>query len=150
MIKLSGSLERVGDYAKNIAKRTTVLAEQHQIPGTNKALRRMATDVQGMLKDTLDAFIARDAERAEQVILRDEDVDQRYNALFREFLTHMMEDPRNITACMHLHFIAKNIERMGDLVTNMAEQVVYMTTGTLPDDDRPKKDRTAFMAPRDE
>jgi phosphate transport system protein len=150
VIKLSGSLERVGDYAKNIAKRTTVLAELGQIPGTNTSLRRMAMDVQAMLKDTLDAFIARDAERAEQVILRDEDVDQLYNALFREFLTHMMEDPRNITACMHLHFIAKNIERMGDLVTNMAEQVVYLTTGALPDDDRPKKDRTAFAAPTNE
>ena len=81
------------------------------------------------------------------MILRDEEIDQLYNALFREFLTHMMEDPRNITACMHLHFIAKNIERMGDLVTNMAEQVVYLTTGSMPDDDRPKMDRTSFTAP---
>ena len=68
-----------------------------------------------------------------------------YNALFREFLTHMMEDPRNITACMHLHFIAKNIERMGDLVTNMAEQVIYLATGQRPDEERPKKDVTSYM-----
>ena len=68
-----------------------------------------------------------------------------YNALFREFLTFMMEDPRNITACMHLHFIAKNIERMGDHVTSIAEQVIYLVTGEMPDDDRPKGDRTSFM-----
>jgi phosphate transport system protein len=72
------------------------------------------------------------------------DVDQMYNALFRNFLTFMMEDPRNITACMHLHFIAKNIERMGDHVTNIAEQVIYLVEGEMPADDRPKRDRTAF------
>ncbi len=72
-----------------------------------------------------------------------------YNALFREFLTFMLEDPRNITACMHLHFIAKNLERMGDLVTNMAEQVIYVTTGQRPDDNRPKGDLTSTMAATD-
>jgi phosphate transport system protein len=77
------------------------------------------------------------------VIARDTDVDQMYNALFREFLTFMMEDPRNITSCMHLHFIAKNVERMGDLVTSIAEQVVYLVTGTQPDEDRPKADTTS-------
>lgn len=145
VLKLSGSLERVGDYAKNIAKRTAVLAELRPITGSDATLRRMGRDVQAMLKDTLDAFIARDAALAEDVIMRDQDVDQMYNALFREFLTHMMEDPRNITACMHLHFIAKNIERMGDLVTNMAEQVVYLTTGSMPEEDRPKGDETAYV-----
>ncbi|NCO88014.1 MAG: phosphate signaling complex protein PhoU [Rhodobacterales bacterium] len=145
VLKLAGSLERVGDYAKNIAKRTSVLAEMRPISGTETTLRRMARDVQNMLKDTLDAFIARDEKLAHDVILRDLDVDQMYNALFREFLTFMMEDPRNITACMHLHFIAKNIERMGDLVTNMAEQVVYITTGVRPEDNRPKSDTTAFV-----
>ena len=99
-----------------------------------------------MLKDTLDAFIHRDAKLAEDVLMRDQDVDQMYNALFREFLTHMMEDPRNITACMHLHFIAKNVERMGDLVTNMAEQVVYLTTGSMPEENRPKGDRTSYIS----
>ncbi len=145
VLRLAASLERVGDYAKNIAKRTSVLAELRTIPGTDATLRRMARAVQIMLKDTLDAFIARDADRAAAVILRDEDVDQMYNTLFRELLTHMMEDPRNITACMHLHFIAKNVERMGDLVTNMAEQVVYLTTGTKPADNRPKGDRTSYV-----
>ena len=146
VLKLAASLERVGDYAKNIAKRTSVLAEQRPIDGTDASLRRMSRDVQVMLKDTLDAFIARDAKLAGDVIERDQDVDQLYNALFREFLTHMMEDPRNITACMHLHFIAKNIERMGDLVTNMAEQVIYLTTGELPEDPRPKGDKTPYLS----
>ena len=144
-LKLAGSLERVGDYAKNIAKRTSVLAELRNISGTDVTLRRMAREVQGMLKDTLDAFIQRDDALARDVVLRDQDVDQMYNALFREFLTFMLEDPRNITACMHLHFIAKNIERMGDLVTNMAEQVIYVTTGARPTEARPKADTTAFM-----
>ena len=80
------------------------------------------------------------------MISRDRDVDQMYNALFREFLTFMMEDPRNITACMHLHFIAKNIERMGDHVTSIAEQVVYLVTGEHPEDDRPKADKTSMTA----
>ncbi len=145
VLKVAGSLERVGDYAKNIAKRTRVLAEMRPISGADTTLKRMAREVQTMLKDTLDAFVRRDEALARDVINRDQGVDQMYNALFREFLTFMLEDPRNITACMHLHFIAKNVERMGDLVTNMAEQVVYLTTGSRPDEDRPKGDRTAFM-----
>jgi phosphate transport system protein len=148
-LKLAQSLERVGDYAKNIAKRTSVLAEMRPISGGDATLRRMAREVQGMLKDTLDSFVRRDSALARDVVLRDQDVDQMYNALFREFLTFMMEDPRNITACMHLHFIAKNLERMGDLVTNMAEQVIYVTTGKRPEDARPKGDRTAFMTSTD-
>jgi len=146
VLKLAASLERVGDYAKNIAKRTSVLAEMRPITGSDTTLRRMGREVQMMLKDTLDAFIHRDAKLAEDVLMRDQDVDQMYNALFREFLTHMMEDPRNITACMHLHFIAKNVERMGDLVTNMAEQVVYLTTGSMPEENRPKGDRTSYIS----
>jgi len=144
VMRLGQGLERIGDYAKNIAKRTSVLAGLKQINGTDNSLRRMASEVESMLKDTLDAFINRDAALANAVIQRDEDVDQMYNTLFREFLTFMMEDPRNITACMHLHFIAKNIERMGDLVTNMAEQVVYLTTGQRPVD-RVKGDVTSYM-----
>ena len=148
-IKLASSLERVGDYAKNIAKRTTVLAELRPISGTESALRRMAREVEGMLKDTLDAYIARDGDKALAVIERDEEVDELYNALFREVLTHMMEDPRNITSCMHLHFIAKNMERMGDLVTNMSEQIVYLTTGAHPEESRTKLDQTAFVSSPD-
>ena len=107
------------------------------------ALRRMAREVELMLKNALDAYIQRDAELADDVILRDREVDQMYNALFREFLTFMMEDPRNISACMHLHFIAKNIERMGDHATSIAEQVVYLVRGERPDDTRPKADMTS-------
>ena len=105
----------------------------------------MARDVEAMLKNALDAFANRDAELAAQVIEQDEDVDQTYNAVFRELLTHMMEDPRNITAGMHLHFIAKNMERMGDHVTSVAEQVVYMVTGETPDEQRNKGDNTSLM-----
>jgi phosphate transport system protein len=144
VMKISGNLERVGDYAKNIAKRTTVLAEMPQVGGSTGAVRRMARAVEAMMKDALDAYITRNVELAQEVRARDLDVDQMYNALFREFLTHMMEDPRNITACMHLHFIAKNIERMGDHVTTIAEQVIYLVTGDLPEDDRPKGDRSAY------
>lgn len=145
VLKLSASLERIGDYARNLAKRTDVLAAMHPISGTDKALKRMAKEVKNMMTDVLDAFVRRDASLAEKVRLHDEEVDEMYNALFREFLTFMMEDPRNITACMHLHFIAKNVERMGDLVTNMAEQVIYVVTGEMPDDSRPKGDNTAFV-----
>jgi len=146
VLKLATSLERVGDYAKNMAKRTSVLADMKPINGTDAALRRMSKEVQSMLKDVLDAYVRGDAALASNVRQRDMDVDQMYNALFREFLTFMMEDPRNITACMHLHFMAKNIERMGDLTTNMAEQVIYLVTGVMPEDARPKGDETPYMS----
>ncbi len=145
VMRLASGLERMGDYAKNIAKRTTVLAVSDPSPGTGVHLRRMANEVQSMLRDVLLAFTTRDAELAHRVIEQDEEVDQIYNSLFREFLTFMMEDPRAITACMHLHFIAKNLERMGDLVTNMAEQVVYLVTGERPDE-RQKADTTPYMS----
>ena len=144
VIKVSANLERIGDYAKNLAKRTGVLSQMESVNGSAGALRRMAKEVEGMLKDALDAYVARDAELAQDVIDRDIQVDQMYNALFREFLTFMMEDPSNITACMHLHFIAKNIERMGDHVTSIAEQVVYLVTGAIPDEARPKGDKTSL------
>ncbi|MDF1671664.1 MAG: phosphate signaling complex protein PhoU [Roseovarius sp.] len=143
VLKISANLERIGDYAKNMAKRTTVLAQMPAIEGSTSALRRMAREVELMLKDALDAYIRRDADLALSVVERDHDVDQMYNALFREFLTFMMEDPRNITACMHLHFIAKNTERMGDHVTSIAEQVIYLVTGEMPDAPRTKMDNTS-------
>ena len=147
VMKISANLERVGDYAKNMAKRSTVLAQMAPIAGSGGAIRRMTKAVEVMLKDALDAYIQRDVELAADVRLRDQEVDQMYNALFREFLTHMMEDPRNITACMHLHLIAKNIERMGDHATSIAEQVIYLVTGAMPDDSRPKGDDTSFVHP---
>ena len=143
IMKISGNLERIGDYAKNMAKRTGVLAKMAPVSDSAGSLRRMAKEVSKMLKDVLDAYIHRDAELAGDVIKRDSDVDQMYNGLFREFLTFMMEDPRNITACMHLHFIGKNIERMGDHVTAIAEQVVYLVTGEYPEEDRVKSDVTS-------
>ena len=146
VIKVSANLERIGDYAKNLAKRTSVLSQMAPVDDSAAALRRMAKEVERMLKDALDSYVNRDAELAQDVIDRDTDVDQMYNALFREFLTFMMEDPRNITACMHLHFIAKNIERMGDHVTSIAEQVVYLVTGTIPDEERNKADETSVKA----
>ena len=142
VMKISANLERIGDYAKNMAKRTSILANMSPINGSQAALRRMAREVNEMLKDALDSYIQRDVAKAQDVIARDADVDQMYNALFREFLTFMMEDPRNITACMHLHFMAKNTERMGDHVTSIAEQVVYLVTGESPED-RPKQDVTS-------
>ncbi|MGI3210040.1 phosphate signaling complex protein PhoU [Roseovarius tibetensis] len=147
VMTMSSHLERCGDYAKNIAKRTTVLVETNPIEGTVPALRRMVRMVENMLADSLDAYIQRDAEKAEDVRTRDLEVDQMYNTLFRSLLTHMMEDPRNITACMHLHFIAKNIERMGDHATSIADQTIYLVTGEMPDEDRPKGDTTAYNAP---
>ncbi|WP_417242789.1 phosphate signaling complex protein PhoU [Celeribacter sp.] len=143
VMKITTNLERCGDYAKNLAKRTGVLAEMSPIDGAGASLRRMAREVEEMLRLALDAYMQRDAVLAETVRHRDVDVDQMYNGLFREFLTFMMEDPRNITACMHLHFIAKNIERMGDHATSVAEQVIYLVTGEMPDDPRPKGDVTS-------
>ena len=138
VMKIATSLERCGDYAKNLAKRTTVLNQMQPIEGAAGSVRRLARLVEQLLKDALDAYIQRDVQLATDVRQRDRDVDQMYNALFREFLTHMMEDPRNISACMHLHFIAKNIERIGDHATGIAEQVIYLVTGTLPAEQRPK------------
>jgi phosphate transport system protein len=143
VFRISAALERIGDYAKNIAKRSEILLELHPVDGGTASLRRMSRSVQVMLKDALDAYIQRDADLARDIRARDEEVDQMYNGLFREYVTHMMEDPRNITACMHLHFMAKNIERMGDLVTGISEQVIYLVTGELPDDERVKADVTS-------
>lgn len=145
VMKIAASLERCGDYAKNLAKRSVVLSQMPQIGGAAGAIRRMAKAVESQLKDALDSLIQRDVELAANVRARDAEVDQMYNALFREFLTHMMEDPRNISACMHLHFIAKNIERVGDHATGIAEQVIYLVTGALPEEARPKADITTTV-----
>ena len=143
ILKVSANLERIGDYAKNMAKRTNVLLQMPMIENSPAALRNLSREVQLMLKDALDAYVRRDTDMAHDVISRDTDVDELYNSLFREFLTYMMEDPRNITACMHLRFIAKNIERMGDHVTSIAEQVVFLVTGEMPAEPRDKADQTS-------
>jgi phosphate transport system protein len=142
VMKIAAALERAGDYAKNLAKRTALLTQMTAVPGASGSIRRLAKAVVQMLTDALDAYIRHDVKLAEDVRKRDRDIDQMYNSIFREFLTHMMEDPRNIGPCMHLHFIAKNIERVGDHATAVAEQVIYLVTGALPDDERPKVDST--------
>ena len=146
VMKIAASLERAGDYAKNLAKRTSVLSQMQPVAGASGSIRRLAKAVVQMLTDALDAYIRRDAKLAEDVRQRDREIDQMYNSIFREFLTHMMEDPRNIGPCMHLHFIAKNIERAGDHATSVAEQVIYLVTGELPGDERPKFDSTSTGA----
>ncbi|MDQ2066694.1 phosphate signaling complex protein PhoU [Xinfangfangia sp. CPCC 101601] len=145
VMRIASALERSGDYAKNLAKRALVLLPMAPVGSSGGAIRRMARAVVAMLSDALDAFVARDAGRAEEVRQRDHEIDQLYNALFREFLTYMMEDPRNISACMHLHFIAKNIERVGDHATSIAEQVIYFVRGQLPDVARPKVESTGLL-----
>lgn len=143
-LKIASDLERMGDYAANVAKRSIAIHEIDPIRLTH-AISRMAGIAQGMIKDVLDSFRDRDVERAMAVWRRDEDVDESYNSLFRELLTYMMEDPRRITPCAHLLFIAKNIERIGDHATNVAETVSYMVTGTPVEEERPKGDVTSFL-----
>ena len=133
-------------YAKNIAKRTTVVSDTQPVSSYGSTIKSMSKLVQEMIRDVLDAYLARDTDVAEDLRSRDEDVDQIHNTLFRELLTYMMEDARNITPCLHLLFIAKNIERIGDHATGIAEQVYYLGTGEMPDDDRPKSDITSFMS----
>jgi len=148
VMKMAADLERLGDYAKNMAKRVSALTIAQQIPGASAAIRRQARQVGQMLKDMLDAYARHDAPQALDVIERDVEVDEMTNALFREFITHMMEDPRNITPCLHYTFIAKNVERMGDLVTGAAEQVVFLITGVRPGD-RVKGTSTAVIGAED-
>jgi phosphate transport system protein len=142
VIKIAASLERAGDYAKNLAKRAVVLTRLAPVGSSSASIRRLAKAVVVMLKDALDSYVHRDLALARDVRARDHEIDQMYNSIFREFLTHMLEDPRNISACMHLHFIAKNIERVGDHATSVAEQVIYLVTGEMPGDERPKSDVT--------
>ncbi|RMF08235.1 MAG: phosphate transport system regulatory protein PhoU [Alphaproteobacteria bacterium] len=141
--KIASNLERIGDYAKNIAKRTSVLAKTQPIGSSAQTIKRMCAMVQEMVQDVLEAYVRRDANTADDVRRRDEEVDQMHNTLFRELLTYMMEDHRAITPCMHLLFIAKNVERMGDHTTSIAEQVHYMVSGEIFDEERPKRDMTS-------
>jgi len=150
-LKISSDLERIGDYAKNVAKRVIAINQTPPIEPVS-AIPRMGRLVQSIIKDTLDAYIERDAERAVDVWNRDEEVDEMYTSLFREILTYMMEDPRNISAGTHLIFIAKNIERMGDHATNVAETIHFLVTGRRMEGGRPKGDASSFavVEPRPE
>jgi len=141
-IKTAGELERIGDLAKNIAKRAIVLNQEPPIRLT-QSLARMGGQALAQLKLVLDSYSDRDAESAEMVWKQDGDIDEMYNSLFRELLTYMMEDPRTIGLCTHLLFIAKNMERAGDHCTNIAEVVYHMVTGGHLATDRPKADLTS-------
>ena len=142
-LKAASMLERVGDYAKNVAKRTAALVEMPPVPSAQTVVR-LGYVAQEMIKDVLDAYIARDPDKAELVRNRDKELDALHTSIFRELLTYMMEDPRNITACTHLLFIAKNIERIGDHATNIAEVVLFIVHGRSPSEQRPKDDVTSF------
>ena len=139
--KIASDLERVGDLAKNIAKRTLVINQSDPIQLT-KSIERMGRLAASHLKQVLDAYSSRDVAPALAIWFQDEDIDAHYNSLFRELLTYMMEDPRTIGPCAHLLFIAKNIERIGDHSTNIAETVHYLVTGQEIASERPKADDT--------
>ncbi|MGA8159050.1 MAG: phosphate signaling complex protein PhoU, partial [Rhodoplanes sp.] len=128
-LRISNDLERIGDLAKNIAKRVLVLDSEFRSQKVMRGVEHMAELVLAQIKDVLDAYARRDAAKAIAVWRSDEWVDAVNNSLFRELLTYMMEDPRNISICIHLLFCAKNIERMGDHATNIAETVYYMVEG---------------------
>ena len=136
-LKISSDLERIADYAANVAKRVIAMDEYPTVKLAS-GISRMAALVTPMIKDVLDAYVARDAERAIEVWNRDIEVDDMYLSLFRELLTYMMEDPRNITPCTHLLFMAKNIERIGDHVTNISETVYFLVHGKRLREHRPK------------
>nr|WP_294503413.1 phosphate signaling complex protein PhoU [uncultured Rhodopila sp.] len=146
-LKITGDLERIGDYAANVAKRSIVLG-QYTLPYPLTGLAHMAEMVQEQLKTIIDAVGSNDTEKAVEVWRSDRVVDDIYNALFRELITYMMEDPRNITPCTHLLFIAKNLERIGDHTTNIAETIYYAVEGEVLPDTRPKGDSSAYAVIR--
>jgi phosphate transport system protein len=142
-LKITGDIERIGDYASNIAKRSMMLG-QLTVPNSMTGLGHMGRLVQENLKVIIDALGEADADRAVEVWQADLQIDNIYNAIFRELITYMMEDPRNITACTHLLFIAKNFERIGDHATNIAEILYYALTGETLPETRPKGDSSAY------
>ncbi|MEW5729176.1 MAG: phosphate signaling complex protein PhoU [Pseudomonadota bacterium] len=142
-LKVAGDLERVADHAANCAKRSLVISQMQPV-APMRSLARMGKLVSELLKEVLDAYLGRDAERALAVRNRDQEVDDLYSSLFREILTYMMEDPRTITVCSHLMFVAKNIERVGDHATNIAEMTYFLVTGRSLKEQRPKRDTTPF------
>lgn len=146
-LKITSALERIGDYAKNAARRSIVLG-QFRLPFSLTGLVNMSRLVQENLKTVIDAIGENDSTNAVQVWRSDEAIDDLYNSIFRELVTYMMEDARNITPCTHLLFIAKNLERMGDHATNIAEMVHYAVTGENLTAERPKGDASAYAVIR--
>ena len=141
-LKIASDLERMGDNAKSIAKRAVTLNQLPEVSIVN-GITRMAVLTQQLLAQMLDAYASADLERAMTVWGRDEEIDSMYTCIFRELLTYMMEDPRTITSCTHLLFIAKNVERFGDHITNIAESFYFQETGEHMIDDRPKGDASS-------
>ena len=138
-LKMSLELERTGDMAKSIAKRALIISGAEPVSTLTRSIERMGKLVLGRLRETLDAYAGEDLDAAMAVWNRDEEVDENYNALFRELLTYMMSDPRTIQSCAHLLFIAKNLERIGDHATNLAEILHYELTGDEVLEDRPRQ-----------
>ena len=145
-LRVSNDLERIGDLAKNISKRVMALDGEFHPQKLIRGVEHMGSLVCDQLRRVLDAFAGRNLGVALAVWKGDEEIDSMCTSLFRELLTYMMEDPRNITFCIHLMFCAKNIERMGDHATNIAESVYYMIEGRPIADQRPKGDTTAFAS----
>jgi phosphate transport system protein len=145
-IRIASDLERVGDLLKNIGKRVNAMGEAYTSIRMMSGIQNMSHLVAAQLKSVLDSFAQNNAQLAEEVWRRDGEVDAMHNSLFRELLTYMMEDPRSITFCTHLLFTAKNIERVGDHATNIAETVYFIETGSALAGPRPKLDTTALMA----
>ena len=146
-LKITGDLERIGDYATNVAKRGIVLS-QASLPYSMAGIAHMSRLVQENLKLTIDAIGEGSADKALQAWNSDAPIDEIYNAIFRELITYMMEDPRSISSCAHLLFIAKNLERIGDHATNIAENVYYAATGESLPEGRPKGDTSAYAVVR--
>ena len=138
-LKIASVLERIGDYAKNIGKRASVVAKAQPI-GPAVIIPEMARVVVEIIRDTMDAFVDRDAPKAAALLSRDQQVDEFYNSLFRSLLTFMMENPHYITPSTHLLFVAKNLERIGDHCTNIAEEIHFLVTGEQLPTERPKVD----------
>jgi phosphate transport system protein len=149
-IRISGDIERIGDLAKNIAKRTLKIVSESPVARAAVGLRSMHEIAATQLKDALDAYALHDVERARMVWENDADLDALEDSVFRDLLTFMMEDPRNITFCTHLLFCSKNLERIGDHTTNIADTVVYLVTGEPMQGERPKKRSSDFGAGFDE
>lgn len=143
-MRVSQDLERVGDLAKNIAKRALIIDGSFQQRKLAHGVDNLARLVLGQLKRSIEAFVEHDTTKAQAVWQHDTEVDALYTSLFRELLTYMMEDPRNISSCTHLLFCAKNLERIGDHATNIAERAIYNTTGELITADRPKSDEMSL------
>jgi phosphate transport system protein len=139
-MKISANLERIGDLAKNIAKRAMVIVEAEPLTPVTGSIERMGELVVTRLKNVLDALTSREVEQAIAVWMNDHEVDEHYDAIFRELLTYMMGDPRTITPCAHLLFVAKNLERIGDHATNIAELLHYEITGAELTEERPRSD----------